>query len=265
MDKLVKDEMRSIYKAMPLFLLLFLPVAHAGTMGEMNKSAFRPIFTLTGGITRLHNNSNTQTFYGDDDIMFIYHSPQNKNKGLSGIFAGIEHPFFTSGFFWQGGVEWIYRYKNSRSGAHEVGNDPDSYTPYHWHNQINSQQILATGKLLSTAYERVHPYVLGSIGAAINKTSGYNTTTTQTGSINLSPYFSGSNNTSFSYGLGIGLDVDINENFRIGGGYRYSGLGKISSGNGAIIFNQYVYPVNFTLGARHLYANDFVLQLSYLV
>jgi outer membrane autotransporter protein len=118
--------------------------------------------------------------------------------------------------------------------------------------------------LFATTYERFHPYGEVGLGAAVNHAGQYNATTTETGSLNLTPGFSNQNKTQFSYSLGVGVDADVSNNIRVGLGYRYSDFGSSSLGNGTVTFNQYQYPVPFSLGRSHNYVNQFIAGISYV-
>lgn len=91
-----------------------------------------------------------------------------------------------------------------------------------------------------------------------------NTITTETGSVNLTPWFSNHSNSQFSYSLGLGVDTQVNTLIRVGLGYRYSNFGSSSLGNGIVAFNDYQSPVSFALSSSNNYANQLIARISYV-
>ena len=100
---------------------------------------------------------------------------------------------------------------------------------------------------------------------AFNAASQYQATTTETGSINLTPGFSNQSQSSFSWVLGLGVDMQVNNNIRVGLGYRYSNFGSSSFSNGAVTYNDYQSPVSFGLSASNNYVNQLIARISYIV
>ena len=149
-------------------------------------------------------------------------------------------------------------------GINTVGVEPQTSTTYHYNYNFQTQQVLGTLKLFATAYERFHPYGEVALGAAFNHAGQYQVTTTETGSLNLTPRFSNQNNTQFSYSLGLGVDTQVNTNIRAGLGYRYSNFGSSSLGNGTVTFNQYQSSVPFALGGSNADANQLIARISYV-
>jgi opacity protein-like surface antigen len=118
--------------------------------------------------------------------------------------------------------------------------------------------VVATGKLLSTVYERLHPYVSGELGAAFNAASSYHETPLIDEAVTIAP-FSNRTQSSFAWGAGVGVDVDVNTNLRLGLGYQFVDLGKATLG---------LSPAQEThehLGISNLYDHQLRFQLTALI
>jgi opacity protein-like surface antigen len=249
-------------------IALGVPPATAGDMGSMvSHQGFRPVVSLQGGYASINAGGNTQRFTGTDSDVFAYtNSGSGKNTGFIGVFLGAEHslPWISYPGFMQAGVEYNYFGNIGVRGINTVGVEPQTSTTYQYNYNVQTQQVLGTLKLFATAYERFHPYGEVGLGAAFNHTGQYNATTTETGSINLTPGFSNQSNTQFSYSLGLGVDTQVNTKIRIGLGYRYSNFGSSSLGNGTVTFNNYQSPVSFVLGNSNTDANQLIARISYV-
>ena len=243
-------------------------IAVAGTIGNSPPSrGYQHIISLFGGYASIVHTGLSQSYLGTDDDVFVYNSNRStKNTGLIGLFLGEEfNPLRTNpSMLFQTGIEYTYFGKNNLSGSNTVGIDPETSTLYHYDYTLQSQQFLAVAKILATTHQIYHPYLSAGIGASFNYSNQFSLKTQEVGSINLAPSFDNHMQTSFSYSLGLGLDVNVSERLRIGAGYRFSGLGKSSLGNGNIEFNNYNYPTGFELHTANVYANQLVFQASYL-
>jgi opacity protein-like surface antigen len=249
--------------------ILGCSLATAGDMGPVTASQWlRPVISLQGGYASVNAGNGTQRFTDIDSDVFTYtNSGSGKNTGFIGVFFGAEHalPLISRpGFFMQTGVEYNYFGKIGVSGVNTVGVEPETSTMYNYNYNFQTQQVLGTFRLFATTYERFHPYGEVGLGAAFNHAGQYNATTTETGSINLTPSFSNQNNTQFSYSLGLGVDTKVNTNIRVGLGYRYSNFGSSSLGNGVVTFNQYQASVPFTFSSSSAYANQLIARISYV-
>lgn len=246
--------------------LLSTSLATAGDMGPVAAPSptFRPVIAAFGGFANINMN-HSQRFIGTDDDVFSYQSrSHNQTNGLVGGFLGAELPFANANFSMQAGVAYTYYGNNTLRGDNGVGIMPSTTTFYHYHYRVQTQQVAAVGKLLTTFHTILHPYALVGLGAAFNHAGNFDADTQQIGNLNLTPNFRSHSRSSFSYNLGLGLDADVNDHVRVGLGYQWSDLGKASLGAGRIVFNQYTFPVSFTLNTRQLYANQLIAQISYL-
>ncbi|MCX7118259.1 MAG: outer membrane beta-barrel protein [Legionellales bacterium] len=245
--------------------LLSAPLATAGELGPLTPPArFRPVVTLTGGAAWI-NTTQSQTFSGTDGELFAYHrNNSNHTTGLVGAFLGIEHPLQNPNFLVQAGLEYTYFGGANVGGLNSVGIEPNTSTLYQYNYHIQTQQALVVAKLLTTMHDVFHPYVSVGLGGAFHQASSFATSSTETGSLNLTPNYENRSQSAFSYSVGLGLDTNISERVRLGFGYRFSGFGEASLGKGQIELNQYAFPVPFGLNTSPLYANQFIAQLSYL-
>ena len=249
-------------------MMLCCTIGIAGDMGTVTLPVFRPIVSLQGGDASINGGGRTQSFIGTDSDVFTYSNSGTKNTGFIGVFLGEEYhlPWIpVPRLFMQTGVEYNYFGNMSAQGINTVGIEPKTVTTYTYNYHFETQQVLATFRLLTTTYERFHPYGEVGIGAAFNYLGQYHATTAETGSINLTPIFDNGNTTQFSYVLGVGIDTEVNPNIRVGIGYRYSNFGSSSLGNGAVTFGSYHAPVSFNLRGSDNYANQIMAQFSYVV
>ena len=263
---------RTICVAAGCLLSSFL--ATAGELGSTPLSimGFRPVVSLFGGVAGLSSN-NSQTFHGTDDEIFVYNyngQDTSTTTGFVGVFFGAEHQLSYPGLFIDAGLEYDYFGHGKASGMNSVGIEPGTSTLYQYNYNIQSQQVLAVAKLFATANlsalpsHPFYPYVSVGLGAAFNDASQFNTSTEETGSVNLTPTFKSRSTTDFSYTLGLGVDTNVNQHVRVGVGYRFSDFGNASLSNGAIVFNQYRYPTSFSLSVPNTYANQFIAQITYV-
>lgn len=223
------------------------------------------VFSLVGGYAALKPTSGSQTFAGTDDDQFIYHNNgASKSTGLVGVFAGIEWQPSTISLINRLGIEYDYVNSIQINGASSVGVQGDTLTPYTYHYHDQNQQVLLVAKVLWMPEKCYHPYAMIGLGAAFNRLYGFTTSTTQQGSINLTPTFSSNTNTAFAYSLGLGMEVNVNSNMHIGIGYRFSDFGKSTFNDGVVSFNDYQAAVPFSLKNNHTYANQLIIDLNFL-
>ena len=226
----------------------------------------RGVFALQGGYANIDYGNSQHSYTATDGDVFVYqNSNESKNTGFGGVFIGYEWPLPCTNFATQAGLEYNYFGSVNINGLHTVGVEPVTSTPYNYRYHLQSQQVLAVAKLLYTTYKIYHPYVAIGLGSAFNHAYGFNTATSQRGSVNLTASFPANTQSAFSYNLSLGVDVDVAANFRVGVAYRYSDFGKFSLGNGQIIFNNYHSAVPFSLNNSRAYANQLLLSVDYLL
>ena len=129
------------------------------------------------------------------------------------------------------------------------------YDNFIYDYQIQSKRLMATGKLLGTVKQTIHPYVSGELGAGFNHASTYREMPLIFEEVPMAP-FSNHTQTSFAWGLGVGVDVDINEKLRLGLGYQFADLGKASLGRSSAQLSQQ------TISLPHLYSQEIRFQLT---
>ncbi|CAM3060942.1 Opacity protein and related surface antigens [Legionella steigerwaltii] len=253
-------------------LITLSSLASAGTMDSIPSSqGVHPVITVFGGVAGLDVNNSTQSFSGTDDDLFVYYSKKhNRTTGFVGAFLGTEYQLPRPGIFLQAGVEYDYFGNVRTKGLNAVGIEPDTSTFYDYSWRVQTQQVLAVAKLFATteltlgAPHQFFPYLSVGLGAAFNNANEFSATTEETGSINVTPTFDDHSQSSFSYTLGIGVDTPINQQMRFGLGYRFSDFGKASLDEGQVVVNQYKAPVSFALSTSHIYANQFIVELTYV-
>lgn len=244
--------------------------SYAGDMGTTALS-YHPIATLFGGVANLSLRTYSNSFLGNDDDVFTYTSANSsKTTGLIGVFLGVEPILSYTDFFLNAGIEYSYFGNTKAKGINTVGIEPETSTAYQYQYTIQTQQLLAVGKLFKVTHlpkinRTFYPYLSLGLGVAFNQAKNYQAFTTETGNINLTPSFANHTNTSFSYNLGLGIESSIDQHTRVGIGYKFSDFIDANLGNGQVAINQYVYPVLFSLKSNHTYANQFIVQVSYVV
>lgn len=107
------------------------------------------------------------------------------------------------------------------------------------------------------------PYFSVGLGAAFNNANDFRTRIEELG-VNVTPVFRNHSQSAFPYTLGVGVDTPINQQTRLGLGYRFSDFGAASLTKGEVVINQYRAPVDFALSTPHIYANQLIVQLTYL-
>ncbi|CDZ76194.1 Opacity protein antigens [Legionella massiliensis] len=248
--------------------VLFTSNAIAGTMEAISSpGSYQHVISLFGGYASINHSGRSQTYLGTDDEVFAYNGKRNnKNTELVGVFLGEEFNQLTinPSLLFQAGIEYTYFGKNHLSGSNTAGVEPETSTLYRYDYTLQSQQLLAVAKILATTHQVFHPYLSVGIGASSNDSRQFSQKTQELESINLAPRFANHRKTAFSYSLGLGLDVNVSAHLRMGAGYRFSGLGHSSLGNGSIVFNNYNYPTSFGLHTGNVYVNQAVFQASYL-
>lgn len=173
-------------------------------------------------------------------------------------FVGGQWPL-TSNLDVQAGLAYYYIGSFSADGTVNQGVDPQSSNVYDVDYQIRSQSLLFDTKWLY-APGRYHPYLSAGVGCAFNNASDFDVTIVPPFTT-VSREFNDHDTTSFTYTVGLGVDVDVYERVRIGVGYRFSDLGKVSLGDS----NIFGIAQAGTLSQSHFYTNNVIAQLILLV
>jgi len=241
-----------------LFFLLLPAITNAACLN------LRPVVALTGGWAN-ERASVTQSFTDVDSNLFQYNGMNSwQSVGLGGFFVGAQTPTPCSRLILQGGLEYLQYGFVTVNSTNSVGIEPDTTTAYNYKYRLQARQLLVSTKWMTQLRERFFPYAFLGIGAAFNTMNNFNVSTTETGSINLSPTFRNNSNTNFTYSVGVGIDTAISKHVLLGLGYRFTDLGQASLGKGKVKLNSYQASVPFTFNVPHVYSNQVLAQLSYL-
>lgn len=214
-----------------------------------------PFAVITAGVDFIHtNHSQNVSLIPPFTNHYASNSSYPTSAGL-GLGGGLEgHP--SDRFFWQLGFSGFFNTSVTSTGEVWQFGLP-GYHNFNYVYHIQSSRVVATGKVLSTFKQVIHPYVSGELGAAFNAASSYQEIPLSEDSVAMSP-FAGHTRNSFSWGIGTGVDVDINAHLRIGIGYQFVDLGKTTLG---------LSPAQATfeqLGISNLYTHQARFQLTAL-
>ena len=138
-----------------------------------------------------------------------------QTSGLLDAFLGAE---WTIQPDWalQLGLDYNQAAPFSANGTLVQGADVPSQDTFGYHYSILARQLLVEGKLLYTFNQRFHPYIMGGLGAAFNKSSNYYISAPPF--LTFTRIYSNNSVTSFSYAAGLGIDFDITCYMRLGVG-----------------------------------------------
>lgn len=187
---------------------------------------------------------------------FLNHYTNNtsyQSSGLLGFGLGMERGL-TEQLSWQLGLSGYFNTEVSSKG-HVWQFALPEFDNFLYDYHMQSNRLMATGKLLGTVKQTIHPYVSGELGAGFNRASSYRETPLIEGVVPMAPFMSHTQ-TSLAWGLGAGVDVGINEKLRLGIGYQFANLGKASLGLSPAQFTQQ------TLRLPHLYSQEVRFQLT---
>jgi opacity protein-like surface antigen len=153
---------------------------------------------------------------------------------LFGVSAGVEFPVHTIGTIWQTslayyttgdfeitGVEYMF-------GQSDLGNKAYSY-------DVSNQRLMLENKLMFSLRDRYYSapgfymYLMFGLGASRNEASNFKLTALEPTTIPEGEFESNSAN-SFTYSVGIGFESELASVIRVGFGYRYADLGKVTLG-----------------------------------
>lgn len=221
-------------------------VAHA--MDLDNGMSVRPVVTASIGM----NNAKP----GEDQTVNIAGIGTNyypvdrdlQHKLMAGIFGGAEVDFNPE-FMLQLGVGYYHVNPFSVSGQ-VLQNGLFNAANYNY--KVRLQRIMFETRAMTTMWDVVHPYVVGSIGDGMNRAYNY----AESGPSTDLPFADKTMN-SLALGIGTGLQVDVTNHFRIGAGYQFVDMGKARLGVSSSSQTSQDY-----LSAGNLYGHEVSLQLS---
>lgn len=243
--------------------LIFSTTSYAFSFALKGKNiTWRPIVSIGAGASISSKVGESNTFpiqNPDSDELYEYstHKVTQSSSLLDG-FLGAECNLFPK-WALQIGADYNQAASFNAQGTLTQGADVQSQDIYHYNYRIISKQLLLEGKLLYTAHEKYHPYLLVGIGSAFNR--AYNYYTNVPPFIAFTRMYQNKSTSSFSYAIGVGIDIDITSHMRVGGGYRFADLGKTKLGNAVIDTT----PVNGTLTQNNLYTNEVLAQITFIV
>ncbi len=207
-----------------------------------------PEYTHTGRSQTLSLLSPFFNHYTDDTSYQI--------NGLLGFGVGVEG-ILTEQLSWQLGLSGYFSTEGTSHGRVWQFALPE-FENFVYRYSVQSKQLMATGKLLSTMAGHFHPYVSGELGAGFNRARGYSETPLIVEAVPMAP-FDNHTKTSFSWGIGVGLDVDIDKTSRLGIGYQFSDLGSARLGLSP------AQQSTQSLSISHLYSHQIRFQLTALI
>jgi len=221
----------------------------------------RTILTLGGGTGFTNDAGAATTIPINDSIteeQYTY-SPDSDNQtlGLFNAFLGIEFPLRQQ-FAGQVGLGYYYFAESKVNGILTQGADAGSSSMFPYKYKIRNNQLLLDSKWFYTC-NAFRPYFALGLGAAFNNASSFDVTIPKY--ITFSRMYESYDATSFSYNVGLGLDYNINQYTRIGIGYRFADLGKVSLGDSTIDAT----PVSGTISQSHFYIHEVLAQLTFII
>lgn len=217
-----------------------------------------PVFSLQAGAS-LENINQDQTLSPVDLCSYHYKSDLSNSQFLGGFFIGSEIPLpNTSSWVLVGGLEYNSISQFKINGNLVQGADSVSADTYNYNYKLQSNQLLAIGKIYWNIKPRIHPFALLGLGGSNNRMHAFSTNVPPF--YEFTPQYSHHSETSFSYAIGAGIDFNLNNNWRLGVAYQFTDLGEIKSSGGQI---DTIHFSN-TLHQSHLYANQVFASLTYI-
>ena len=221
-----------------------------------------PVISLRGGVDLAE--------VGETQHITIYQYDPNPNKftvtdnwetkAVWSGFLGIEFLITPSGnYHWQTGIAYYQTDDFKVKGLVEPYSNP-WIVDLNFDYTVNNQRIMFENKFIADLNQRFSLYLLGGIGAAINKASAFYETARDPLVIpDYAAYFADHTESSFSYSVGLGVEATIIGDLRASLGYQYSDLGEVSLGN-------MLSPnaTSDTLSSDSTPTNEFLFGLTYV-
>ncbi|MCX7114602.1 MAG: outer membrane beta-barrel protein [Gammaproteobacteria bacterium] len=254
----------NIKRSMALGLCSLVGCSFAYADGILSESVhnWRAVVGAGGGpvipsnVGQSHNFPVTEP--GASQFFDYVNQSSSQTQGMFEVFLGGEHQL-PSGWIVQPGISYSQAGSYEAKGLLTQGLDLPSANQFGYNYWITTRQLMAQAKLMHACHERFYPYFLLGLGGSFNAVSNYQTTVPDA-LISTRQY---ANNTSgsFSYRVGAGVDVDVYSHTRVGVAYRFSDPAAVNLGQATI------GGVNVpgTLSQSHLYVNEVMFQLTYLM
>jgi opacity protein-like surface antigen len=240
--------MRKLTRSVSLLACLFTLYAHAETHPMMSVS--------TGATSTDMNTSQSITILAPFQNTYLGHV--NDTESMGSLFLGAQVTL-PKNWEWQLGAAY---YQNivpfMPCGTVYQFGDP-LFGNFNYTYSIESRRYLFQTKILYSIMKFIHPYLSGAAGVAVNKSFSYTEVPVSSADVPMLAPFANKTYRAFAWSVGAGLEMDVHEHARFGVGYSYSHLGNAGLG---------VAPLqdsNTTLVLNNLTANEFFLQLSYIV
>lgn len=180
----------------------------------------------------------------------------HETSSTIGLFVGVERNINTA-LVLQWGIEGYAISPIEVSGSIWQFALPE-YNNFDYQYKISHRRLLAKTKLLTTSNTAIRPYVSGNIGIAFNKAKTYEEFPKIPEASPMTPFENKQSNT-FTYGIGAGTDLTINEHSRVGLGYEFDDLGKVSLNPSPD------QATTQTLKINHLYSHQIQVQFTFLI
>lgn len=227
----------------------------AGTMGEQMAPSSSLVIALSSGPVWT-NGGRTQTIYSQPEVVRTYAANNQTPVVAEGeVFAGTMRSL-NNIFEGQFGVALATTSKARLAG--NIWDDADpQFDNFIYNYKISHTHVTLKGKILKDMGHNFKPYISGSLGVGINRSSHFNNTPTIFEAVPIAN-FSYNTSTAFTYNLGIGLQRELTQHWQVGVGYEFADWGRTSLdrapdqtlGNG--------------LSLTHLYTNGLLFNLTYL-
>lgn len=243
--------------------LLIALVASSANASYLAQDRIRAVILATFGWdwAQVMKSQNVLLNYQDPEPDYFGGGTKTNSQPMVGGALGIDFPTRYIGSRWQMTVAY-YQSNNFEASGTDYFYSLRNYGNKSFTYSVNSQRAMFENKLMFDLSEQLYgthffAYVMLGIGAAINKAYGYSEQaiqpeTTATGE------FASQTNTSFTYSAGVGLEYAFSTKYRLGLGYRFMDLGKVSLG-------QYSYAdTNNTITNDNMLAQELLAQLSIL-
>ena len=124
--------------------------------------------------------------------------------------------------------------------------------------KISHAHVAVKAKLLTELFQRVQPYISGSLGGGFNQAYQYSSTPKRF-EVLPEPAFASQTTTAFTYTVGAGLQRALNNHWFIGLGYEFADWGKtaLAAATGQLSEGG--------LNLNHVYTNELQFSLSFVV
>ena len=183
--------------------------------------------SLNSGISSFIKPDNHNTL--DPTFKITDHYKYKKNKIKPTISIGTGYQWERDTRFWLPsyslGLRYSYYFQYQGEGDFIMANtNPSSFT-----YNMQSQALLMMGKLFILKWHNIKPFIVGGIGAALNRFSDYKDPGTTVWAGN-TYNFANKSTINFAYLVGLGASYKFNKNWQLGVEYHYANLGKSKTG-----------------------------------